>query len=204
MTTETAELSHSSGFQASAAKSHHGRHHSRNKKGSDPFLQVSDDATKLSEPSTKHTISGENGGGQPPSLLADLVLTPINMITFILSLSYIDYGQRQWRLSQRPPSAHETFWLRLTSWSWLDPEPYQDPGNTAWTHDGSSAAQNRSDNSFHGWYTRKKHRAMAKMELSDAFEMRGRVLLAIIAWMLLVVFGVAYSMKRVYAWMSVY
>ncbi|RMY36361.1 hypothetical protein D0864_16565 [Hortaea werneckii] len=69
MTTETAELSHSSGFQASAAKSHHGRHHSRNKKGSDPFLQVSDDATKLSEPSTKHTISGENG--QPPSLLAD-------------------------------------------------------------------------------------------------------------------------------------
>ncbi|RMX75274.1 hypothetical protein D0869_11784 [Hortaea werneckii] len=119
MTTETAELSHSSGFQASAAKSHHGRHHSRNKKGSDPFLQVSDDATRLSEPSTKHTISGENGGDQPPSLLAD-------------------------------------------------------------------------------------HRAMAKMELSDAFEMRGRVLLAIIAWMLLVLFGVAYSMKRVYAWMSVY
>ena len=126
------------------------------------------------------------------------------MITFILSLSYIDYGQRQWRLSQRPPSAHETFWSRLTSWSWLEPEPYQDPGDTAWTHDGSSAAQNSSDNSFHGWYTRKKHRAIAKMELSDAFEMRGRVLLAIIAWMLLVLFGVAYSMKRIYAWMSVY
>ena len=71
MTTETAELSHSSGFQASAAKSHHGRHHGRNKKESDPFLQVSDDATRLSEPSTKHTTSGESGGGQP-SLLADV------------------------------------------------------------------------------------------------------------------------------------
>ncbi|RMY36225.1 hypothetical protein D0864_16576 [Hortaea werneckii] len=86
MTTDTAELSHSSGFQASAAKSHHGRHHSRNKKGSDPFLQVSDDATKFSEPSTKHTtISGENE--PPPSLLADVgrrspPMAPVTAPTF--------------------------------------------------------------------------------------------------------------------------
>lgn len=230
MTTHTArapaDVSQSPGAQqapqAHAARAHKGRRQSRNKKGSDPFLEISDEAVKLPELSTSQTRENDDAG-QSQSLLADvgsksldylgfrlanllslqLVLTPINMVTFILSLSVVDLHQRQWRLSQRPAAGQQTLWSKMTPWSWLDPEPYQDSRDTTWKGDNSAAAQNRADNSFGGWYTRKKHRAMAKMELHDAFEMRGRVLVAIIVWMLLGLVGLAYTMRRTYAYVSV-
>jgi len=44
---------------------------------------------------------------------------------------------------------------------------------------------------------------MAKLELSDALEMRGRVLVALLAWLVLGIFGFVYAVHRLYRWMSV-
>jgi len=44
---------------------------------------------------------------------------------------------------------------------------------------------------------------MAKLDLSDALEMRGRVLVALVAWLVLGLFGFMYAVHRLYGWMLV-
>ena len=123
------------------------------------------------------------------------------MITFVLSLSMIDFRQRQWRLSQHP-SDHESFWFRLTHWSWLHPEPYQDSRDSTWRQNERTVPQNPPNATFQGWYRQKKHRAVTKMEISDAFEMRGRVFVALLAWTIMGVFGLSFAAKRLLGWAS--
>lgn len=135
------------------------------------------------------------------------MLTPIDMISFFLSLFFVDRQQRQWRMAQHDPGDHRSFFYNFTHLSWTGPEPYQDthqdPQSTSWKHSGSGApAQSVHDNSFGGWYKRKKHRKMAKMEFDDAFKMRGRVAVALLTWMFVGVFAVTYAMRRLYIWMS--
>lgn len=118
------------------------------------------------------------------------------MITFLLSLFLVDRQQRQWRLSQRAPGP-ASFWRRLTGLPALDPQPYapdQDPDSSAWqstNHQGERAA------------IRKKHRAIAKLEIEDAFKMRGRVLVALIAWTFFGLVAFVYALGRLYSWLAV-
>ena len=113
----------------------------------------------------------------------------------------VDRQQRQWRLSQHAQGS-ESFWFRLTHWSWLNPEPYQDSRDGTWKHNPNVAGQNAPDAFFPGWYTRKKHRAMAKIEFGDAFEMRRRVVFALLAWAVLGLFAFIYAARRMYGWVS--
>lgn len=132
-----------------------------------------------------------------------LVLAPINMVTFIISLFLVDHQQRQWRLSQHA-SGPESAWHRLSAWTG-GPEPYQDSGSGTWGHRAAAdrpAAPGRTA-SFQGWYARKKHRAIAKLEMRDAFEMRGRVLVAMIAWTLLAGILLYVATKRALGWLTI-
>ena len=122
------------------------------------------------------------------------------MVSFLVSLFVVDRQQRQWRLSQHS-SGSDSIWFRLTHWSLANPEPYQDFTDATWKHKGSAAAQSYPETVFNGWYTRKKHRAVAKMEITDAFEMRGRVIAALLTWSILGVLALAYAGRRMYGWM---
>lgn len=113
----------------------------------------------------------------------------------------IDYRQRQWRLSQRATD-HDSFWFRLTHWSWLHPEPYQDSRDGTWKHNPKAGFQQPPNTDFQGWSTQKKHRAITKLEVNDAFEMRGRVFVALLAWTIVGAFGLVFATKRLYGWMS--
>ena len=110
----------------------------------------------------------------------------------------VDQQQRQWRMSQHA-SEPESLWHRITHWNWLHPEPYQNPKDGTWGHTVNASGQTPD---FSGFYTRKKHRAMAKMELSDAFEMRGRVIAALLVWTLVCAGGLTYAGRRMYGWIS--
>ena len=123
------------------------------------------------------------------------------MVAFILALFVVDHQQRSWRLSQHV-SGSQSIWDRLTQWSLLGPEPYQDPDSATWQHKSGAADRPspQRTGSFHGWYAHKKHRAMAKLQIGDAFEMRGRVLLALIAWSVLGILAVSYATRRAYSW----
>lgn len=119
------------------------------------------------------------------------------MVTFILSLFLVDRQQRQWRLSQRASQS-------TPSWLPFDPEPYQDSGTSVWCHSDSGKPQHgsppRRAGSFRGWYARKKKRSIAKLQMSDAFEMRGRVLVALIAWAVLGLLAFYHAIRQVYKW----
>lgn len=141
------------------------------------------------------------GSSHPVADEVQLVLAPINMVTFIISLFLVDRQQRQWRLSQHA-SGPEGGWHRLSVWT-RGPEPYQDSRSGNWGH--KAAAHRPSParaGSFHGWYARKKHRAVAKLELNDALEMRGRVLVALVAWFLIGVMLLYTVTSRTYGWLT--
>ncbi|KAF2168926.1 hypothetical protein M409DRAFT_52910 [Zasmidium cellare ATCC 36951] len=155
-----------------------GRPHSRNKK-SDPFWNLSEDALKMPvqpSPSTNEV----SGTSQSESLIADLILTPINVISFILSLLVVERQQRQWRLSQHAPRHEASTWAQF---GFHNPEPYQESTETTW-HPRLS------------W----KRRGIAKQQMRDVFDMRGRVILALVAWTLLGIVAVAYAFRRMYQW----
>lgn len=177
-----------------AARLHKGRH-GKDKKDLDPFLGLPNDAVTLPPSSNGR----ENMTvGQSRSFLADFILTPINMISLLLSLFLVDYGDRQWRLSQHRSGSDAS---HQSAWSWLDPEPYQTATST-WQPDRRALIQNGFDSSFQGWYRKTKHREIAKLELSDALEIRGRVMVALTIWILLSLLGVAFGVQRLYIWMS--
>ena len=124
------------------------------------------------------------------------------MISFLLSLFLVDRQWRQWRLSQHSQGS-DSFWFRLTHRSWLrGPEPYQDSQDSTWKHSENAPAQSSPATTYPGWYTRKNHRAMAKMEVSDAFEMRRRVIFAIAVWALIGLLAITYGVRRMYGWVS--
>ena len=121
------------------------------------------------------------------------------MATFIISLFLIDRQNRQWRLSQHA-SGPKPAWR--THWSSFHPEPYQDADSSAWVHSTSSRPEPRRTGSFQGWYARKKKGSIAKLEIGDALEMRGRVAMALFAWSFLGVVAFSYATRLVYIWLT--
>lgn len=89
----------------------------------------------------------------------------------------------------------------MASRSWLHPEPYQDSRDGTWKHNPTTAVQStQPGSSFSGWSTQKKHGAVAKMAMDDAFAIRGRVLVALLAWTALSLVAIVYVAKRMFGW----
>lgn len=125
------------------------------------------------------------------------------MVSFLLSLVVVDRQQRAWRLSQHAPHP-DSFWSRFSLWTWIhDPEPYQDPQDTTWQHgkhheqhttiQGNVPIPGKASDGNERWYTRKKHRKMARLEITDAFSMQGKMALLLIFWALLGLIVVVWS-----------
>jgi len=83
--------------------------------------------------------------------------------------------------------------------SWLDPQPYQA------SHAGDNASvisdRDTSYSSYSGWYMHKKHRALAKLEIDDAFNMRGRMVYALLALALLSFCALGYAIRQLSTWL---
>ncbi|MBE7158165.1 MAG: hypothetical protein INR62_06985 [Rhodospirillales bacterium] len=120
------------------------------------------------------------------------------MISFIFSLTLIDRRQRRWRLSQHRSPDTTAGWSR--AWLDPDPEPYQASPSPRKENERSAAAEKGGADAYSGWYTRKKKRAIARMEISDAFEMRKRVVVALLVWSGLVIWAAYYLLKTLYSW----
>ena len=124
------------------------------------------------------------------------------MVTFIVSLFLVDRQNRQWRLSQHASGA-EPAWR--AHWPYYHAEPYQDADSSAWGHkksDSSASQPEQGDTgSFQGWYAREKKRAVARLEIGDAFAMRGRVAVALIAYTILGMLALVYAVRRAYIWL---
>lgn len=119
------------------------------------------------------------------------------MVAFLLSLAIVEYRQRQWRVSQHA-SHSEGLWARVTHWS--PAEPYQDSRDGTWKRSEGSNAQQPTAPMFQGWSTQKKHRAVAKMELGDALELKGGVLVALAIFSAISLVALLYGIRHTYSW----
>ncbi|KAH7132487.1 hypothetical protein B0J11DRAFT_228497 [Dendryphion nanum] len=168
----------------------------------DPFLNL--DTTLCPKDNEAREI--------PEPLLTRILLTPLLMTSFLLSLFLINHRDRRRRLHSHPnppsTSTLSTLLSYLSPSALISPEPYQDPTSSTWVRNDSSirtqthvsphAALNPEG--FHhqegkgdgkkkrAWYLRRKIRRVARLEVSDAFEMRGRVMGA-----MLVLFGLLFA-----------
>lgn len=186
---------------------HHSASRRHKKRESDPFLELPDSIIPPPDAPSK----GEADTDKNESLLTKIFLTPVLMVSFLLSISFVDHQQRAWRLSQHY-LAPASWFSSISIWSWIDPEPYQDPQDSTWNqgrddvehHDvpagGGVPEALRPDD--HQWHTNKKHRKMAKMEVGDAFEMRDAVLAMMAVCAIICLASLIWMLRTAYRWLT--
>ncbi|KAI5236528.1 hypothetical protein E4T42_09448 [Aureobasidium subglaciale] len=169
------------------------------KRDSDLLAEVPDHAVQLD--------SEQLSGSGTDSLYSRIVLGPLTMISFLLSLCVVDSQQRAWRVAQRSDSEPWPWWKKLSPWTWWNAEPYQSPHDTTWQH--AVPATISSDDGADGtvpapavdtahWHTRKKHRKMAKLTVSDAIDMREGMAKTLVTAGLLGMFCVVWLAKHIF------
>ncbi|KAG9196334.1 hypothetical protein G6011_01455 [Alternaria panax] len=168
----------------------------RQKKKQDPFEELA----TAPIPSLPSSPANELDDDQEP-LLKRIILTPVLFISFLLSLFLVNYRNRARRTEAHSPGFSPLAYLAPSSW--LDPEPYQDPDDSTWDRRGTighvephNAIGSRPDGQVEekpkkrkkkkSWHLNRKIRKMAKLEIGDALEMRGRMIVV-----MLVVLGLA-------------
>lgn len=129
------------------------------------------------------------------------------MISFLLSLFIVDRQQRAWRVAQHEHHM-DPWWKRLSPWIWYHAEPYQSHHDSTWQH--AVPATSPSGEAYgsvpapasaveaESWYTHKKHRKMAKLELSDAWDMERSMAFVLVTAGLLGLVTVAFLVKFLY------
>ncbi|EMD62061.1 hypothetical protein COCSADRAFT_227627 [Bipolaris sorokiniana ND90Pr] len=167
----------------------------RYKKKPDPFEQLA--TTPI--PSPPSSPAGALHDSNEP-LLARIILTPVFFTSFLLSLFLVNYRNRARRTHAHASTS--SLLAYLVPSRWLDPEPYQDPDDSTWgrrdtaphvePHNAISPkpdAQSRfvrpGGKKKKSWHLNKKIRKVAKLEIGDALEMRGRMIAAMAAFVVL-------------------
>jgi hypothetical protein len=114
---------------------------------------------------------------------AQYIMTPINFISFLVSLYLVDYHYRNKR-----EHFHENGQKGNRLRDWLHqlifrPQPY------AWIGGASPAPPNQAGRN---WYYHTKQKKLMKMEAAEAFEMRGSVLMVLV----ILAFGAVWGLSR--------
>ncbi|KAI1382062.1 hypothetical protein F4677DRAFT_13766 [Hypoxylon crocopeplum] len=141
------------------------------------------------------TMSHPAASGGKQLSLYQAIMTPINFISFILSLYLVDCHYHDKRIQE-----HSGRYSRLPSWllpAWLDrvlfrPHPY------GWVNGAKPAASNSGRQER--WYYHTKQKKLMKMEAADAFELSRAVLLGLCAVMLCVTWALWRFAIGLWAW----
>ncbi|KAH9902030.1 hypothetical protein F4778DRAFT_105150 [Xylariomycetidae sp. FL2044] len=153
----------------------------------------------------------ESSGGPRQSKLYQAILTPINFVTFLVSLYLVDsqyQSQRAAQHHQKPSSSSLSSSFQRLLPAWLHPllfrpqqqqqqqQPYQ------WVT--APVSPQRPPSSRHEeqqrWYYHTKQKKLMKMEAADAFELRNTVLVVLCVMGLGAAWGVAWVALGVWGW----
>ncbi|KAI1734476.1 hypothetical protein F4680DRAFT_438025 [Xylaria scruposa] len=143
------------------------------------------------------------------SKIYNTVVTPINFVTFIVSLYLIDNQYRTQRYLQH--EADERPWLqrlfyrhRSSPYDRVDSNQGQSlPQSANTTHRHGAGTKNGDDaprpvkETGDAWYYHTKQKKLFKLEAADAFALRNLVLLALC----FLVFSVGWMLWRVVVWL---
>ena len=192
------------------------RRQQRRRKPRDPFLDLPDasDSSRPTSrdgrpPGTSSSFDGTHDDDDASSsLLNTLIYMPLAAVSFIVSLTLVEYRNRRYRARQH--ADHSATWFaRLVDF--FDPEPYArhrsptkdvaslrrqdtDSSATTTTTSGDEAAQTGRRR----WFATKKRSAMARMQVGDALEMRGRVAALLVFAVVLGLIGSAWGVSRLF------
>ncbi|RSL68460.1 hypothetical protein CEP53_002573 [Fusarium sp. AF-6] len=121
--------------------------------------------------------------GEQPSTLYSLIMTPINITVFLLSLFLVDLRYTQGRINRYgngDNSGRSPRWMPR----WFT-QPYQHIGHT--------------DHDAHGsWHYHSKQKKLMKMEAEEAFQMRSTVLVLLAVMVALGTSAAWYLTSRLY------
>jgi len=155
-----------------------------------------------------HPSNNKSNHDATDSTYVKLISAPLFFLSFLLSLAFVDRQNRYYRVTQHPPQPPRSFWARFATplSSWWDPEPYQDPDKGTWRRrekpssdeiDGAPPEVKRKEK----WYAMKNHRQLARLEVSEAFEIAGRVKAVVAGIFVVGTVGVGWGMKMIYEWL---
>lgn len=173
-------------------------------------------ATPLPSPTLSATFDEEE---EPEPLLKRIILTPVLFTSFLLSLFLVNAQDRARRTAAHPPST--SYLAYLFPSSWLDPEPYQDHNDSTWDRRGaaghvepndaiapkdgqldgtgeSKGKDGKGKKRKRSWHLNKKIRKVAKLEVSDAFESQGKVIVVMCAAAVFCVIGFWVGMRWIW------
>ncbi|KAI8724785.1 hypothetical protein NCS52_00048200 [Fusarium sp. LHS14.1] len=122
--------------------------------------------------------------GEQPSTLYSLIMTPINITVFLLSLFLVDLRYTQGRINRYGDGDNGAG--RSSRWiaRWFS-QPYQHIGHT--------------DHDAHGsWHYHSKQKKLMKMEAEEAFQMRSHVLVLLAVMVVLGMSAAWYLTSRLY------
>ncbi|KAF2185140.1 hypothetical protein K469DRAFT_666045 [Zopfia rhizophila CBS 207.26] len=176
----------------------------RHKKRADPFLELN--STPLSSPSPPSSPKDEEQ--EQESLLTRIIISPILFTSFLLSLFLVNRNDRARRTTSISHfSSRSNLLSYLYPSTWISPEPYQDPSDsTRGPQDSVSSSGHAEPHGFfriaqrgkekqNSWHLHKKIRQVTKLEINDAFELRSRVIAAMITVLVLLVVGVVLAVR---------
>lgn len=122
---------------------------------------------------------------QPPEsdgLISRLLIAPIVFISFLLSLALVDRQNRDYRAQRAVPTGRLGRLWRLVSSPWYDVKEYQYPNETDASVGQAASSETRT------W--RGMHRKMARLQVVEAFELRGKVVAVMVVLVTVVLCGV--------------
>ncbi|KZM23218.1 uncharacterized protein EKO05_0008335 [Ascochyta rabiei] len=185
----------------------------------DEFAKLA--ATPLPSPTLSAAFDKED---KPEPLLTRIVLTPVLFTSFLFSLFLVNAQDRARRAAAHtPPSSYLAY---LFPSAWLDPEPYQDHSDSTWGRRGAAghvephgavapkpgqldgaqgderARTAKDGKRKRSWHLNKKIGKMARLEVSDAFDSQGKVVVVMMATMVFGVIGLWVGMRWI--WRSMF
>ncbi|KAF2199822.1 hypothetical protein GQ43DRAFT_442149 [Delitschia confertaspora ATCC 74209] len=145
------------------------------------------------------------------SLFTRSVINPVLFLSFLFSLCFVNWRDRV-RRTRHNSKVLSYFWPT----TWIAPEPYQDPSSSAWGRRDSVLSLNGSGGGHvepegvlknagrkekgtgeegKRWYLHRKIRKVSKLEIGDALEMRGRVIVGMVVGVVMMLVGVVVSLR---------
>ena len=153
-------------------------------------------AEDLSRQSTREDPSARD---EADPLYRRLIMVPLLSVSFILSLFIVERSERARRSSEHP-SQNQSFWNTFSLQNWLDPEPYQDPNDTTWGNaDGSNPQEGQVPRAQRKqWYVRKKKAKVGRMNITDAFDLSGTVMVMLLVFACIAALGLGWGGMKAY------
>ncbi|KAI9753938.1 MAG: hypothetical protein M1815_005914 [Lichina confinis] len=115
-------------------------------------------------------------------MITQLLIAPIIFISFLLSLALVDRQNRDYTAQRAVPTSRLGRLWRLVASPWYDIKEYRYP------KESDASAGQAASSETRAW--RGMHRRMAKVEVIEAFEQRGKVVVVMVVLVAAVVCGV--------------